>query len=236
MTTNGMSAAVAPLLNKLSDVTFTKCSSSAAMVTSAVSASGAGAGSAASGVGGAAGSASISEQITTQIRKRPREQIHKQRDWPEKRAKTGSSAADWPSSSTTSMAKIEDRDPEALAKKILEQGRSLEKSSHHRTSAATLTISPTKGTNHKSSFPPHHLGAPGVEVRKIEPPSSSPPPTSAASSFNRHPAKPGGVHIQPPPPVTSAAPAHPTSRSAGLTVDLPKFDISMSMGAATTSS
>ena len=35
MTTNGMSAAVAPLLNKLSDVTFTKCSSSASMVTSA---------------------------------------------------------------------------------------------------------------------------------------------------------------------------------------------------------
>ena len=240
MTTNGMSTVVAPLLNKLSDVTFTKCSSSAAMVTSAVSGAGAGAvGASAAGAGGA-GPSSISEQITTQIRKRPREQIHKQRDWPEKRAKTGS-AADWPSSSSsTSMAKIEENNPEALAKKILEQGRSLEKSSHHRTSAATLTISPTKGSNHKSSFPPHHLGAPGVEVRKIEPPSSSPPPPAAAasSSFNRHPAKPGGVHIQPtpPPPATATAPSHPTSRSAGLVVDLPKIDISMSMGAATTSS
>ena len=233
-TTNGMgmSSAVAPLLNKLSDVTFTKCSSSAAMVTSAVSGAG-GANAPGTGAVGAAGSSSISEQITTQIRKRPREQIHKQRDWPEKRAKTGS-AADWPSSSTISMAKIEENNPEALAKKILEQGRSLEKSSHHRTSAATLTISPTKGSNHKSSFPPHHLGAPGVEVRKIEPPSSSPPPpVSSASSFHRHPAKHGGgVHIQPPPP---NAPAHPTSRSAGLVVDLPKIDISMSMGAATTS-
>ena len=220
--TNGMSA-VAPLLNKLSDVTFTKCSSSAAMVTSAVSGAGAGGATAAGAGASAAGSCSISEQITTQIRKRPREQIHKQRDWPEKRAKTGS-AGDWPS--TTSMAKIEENNPEALAKKILEQGRSLEKSSHHRTSAATLTISPTKSSNHKSSFPPHHLGAPGVEVRKIEPPSSSPPPSSS-SPFNRHTSKPGdGVHIQPP---------HPTSRSAGLVVDLPKIDISMSMGVATTS-
>jgi len=53
--TNGMSA-VAPLLNKLSDVTFTKCSSSAAMVTSAVSGAGAGGATAAGAGASAAGS------------------------------------------------------------------------------------------------------------------------------------------------------------------------------------
>ena len=234
-TANGMSS-VAPLLNKLSDVTFTKCSSSAAMVTSAVSGTGgATAGVAAPpGVGsGGPSTSSISEQITTQIRKRPREQIHKQRDWPEKRAKTAAAASgDWSSAAATSMAKIEENNPEALAKKILEQGRSLEMSSHHRTSAATLTISPTKGSNQKSSFPPHHLGAPGVEVRKIEPPGSSSPPPPPP--FSRVIAKTsGGVHIQ---PSSQGPPIHPTSRSAGLVVDLPKIDISMSMGAATSTS
>ena len=101
-------------------------------------------------------------EITTQIRKRPREQAAKQRDWPEKRSKTGGTTVldCWPSSTTASdgpVAKIEEKNPEMLAKKIIEQGRSLER----RTSAATI-LSPTK--NHHSSS--------SVEVRKLD---SSPP-------------------------------------------------------------
>ncbi len=232
----GVSATVAPLLNKLSDVTFTKCSSTAAVLTSASP-------SASSAAAAAAAAAVTSEQITTQIRKRPREHVHKQRDWPEKRAKTAG-AGDW---HATTMAKIEEKNPEVLAKKILEQGRTLEKSHlhhhnhhHHRTAAATLTISPTKSSSqqqqhyHNSGFPPHHsghLGAPGVEVRKIEAPMLSPPPPSQhqhQQHYNRSPpGKPGA--ILPPGDLPPGAGRPPI-------VDLPKMDLSMSIAAAPSSS
>ena len=71
---------VSPLLNKLADVTLTKC-----------------------------------EQLpsSTQIRKRP--VVAKQKDWPEKKIKD-------------EMGKIDEKNPEVLAKKIIAQGRNLEKS------------------------------------------------------------------------------------------------------------
>merc|ERR1719216_582045 len=79
---------VSPLLNKLADVTLTKC-----------------------------------EQLpsSTQIRKRP--VIAKQRDWPEKKIIKDENN---PSGSIISeVAKIEEKNPEMLAKKIIAQGRSL---------------------------------------------------------------------------------------------------------------
>ena len=64
-------AKVAPLLNKLSDVTFTKCS------------------------GDGNNARSSGELITTQVvRKRSRDSAGKQRDWPEKRSKISSNKGD----------------------------------------------------------------------------------------------------------------------------------------------
>ena len=90
---------VSPLLNKLADVTLTKC-----------------------------------EQLptSTQIRKRP--VIAKQRDWPEKKIIKDENI---PSSGTiiSEVAKIEEKNPEMLAKKIIAQGRSLESKSKDRTTS-----------------------------------------------------------------------------------------------------
>eukprot|EP00095_Tigriopus_kingsejongensis_P006310 maker-scaffold61_size441589-snap-gene-3.32 protein:Tk06310 transcript:maker-scaffold61_size441589-snap-gene-3.32-mRNA-1 annotation:"histone h3" len=170
---------VAPLLNKLSDVTFTKCGS---------------------------------EQVSTQIRKRPREQTHKQRDWPEKRCKAGghaSGVSSGPPSPSGVVAKIEEKNPDMLARKIIDEGRTLER----RTSAATLTISPTKSRSYRDSFPPHHpvggplpVGAgPGVEIRKLE--TISPP-------YHR---APQGAPMQRPNSI----------------VDLPKIDLAASLANST---
>ena len=112
---------VSPLLNKLADVTLTKC-----------------------------------EQLpsSTQIRKRP--VIAKQRDWPEKKIiKDEIISVPPPTSSSqafsTEVAKIEEKNPEMLAKKIIAQGRSLEKSKitsdegrhHHNSSGSTAAVQAT---------------------------------------------------------------------------------------------
>lgn len=151
---------VAPLLNKLSDVTFTKCPSDS------------------------------SAGVELMVRKRPRESGHKQRDWPEKKTKYGKGV---------------EESPEALAKRIMEEGRNLER----KTSAATLIISPTK-----SSTQQHHGQ---VEVRKIE--ALTPPPPRVT------PPKASSV------PSVAAAVAAINARSSG-TVDLPKIDLAASMQAS----
>ena len=92
------------ILNKLADVTLTKCEQPPTATT----------------------------QILTQIRKRP--VIAKQRDWPEKKIIKDENI---PSSGTiiSEVAKIEEKNPEMLAKKIIAQGRSLESKSKDRTTS-----------------------------------------------------------------------------------------------------
>ena len=175
---------VAPLLNKLSDVTFTKCPNNAN--TTAI---GSGA------------------EITTQIRKRPRESNQKQRDWPEKRCRLD--------------------DPEMASRKIIEDSPMSTDPGiiHHqrKTSAATLTISPTKQQHHERSV--SHPSTP-VEVRKIEP--ISPP-------YQHH----GPNRVSPPkassvPSVAAAVAALNSGRSSS-NVDLPKIDLTASMRANSSS-
>ena len=91
---------VSPLLNKLADVTLTKC-----------------------------------EQLpsSTQIRKRP--VIAKQRDWPEKKIIKDENIPSSGTIITSEVAKIEEKNPEMLAKKIIAQGRSLESKSKDRTTS-----------------------------------------------------------------------------------------------------
>lgn len=115
---------VSPLLNKLADVTLTKCS----------------------------------ENLPSSIRKRP--VISKQRDWPEKKI-----IKDEPG---TEIAKIEERNPEVLAKKILAQGRNLENKAK--------ILSPRKSS---SENPP-----PAVEVRRIPENKMEYPKYDIGSSLN----------------------------------------------------
>ncbi|TRY75673.1 hypothetical protein TCAL_11608 [Tigriopus californicus] len=182
---------VAPLLNKLSDVTFTKC-------------------------GG--------EQVSAQIRKRPQ----KQRDWPEKRSKLSAAASPPPSSptawvptSSSIVAKIEEKSPEMLARKIIDEGRTLEKQPAHQrpSSAATLTISPTKANRsfHRDTFPPHHsVGASGA--------------SGTTGARSHHP--PGMVEVRKIEPMSP--PSYPTM-AVGSAVDLPKIDLAASMAASSAS-
>ena len=110
--------------------------------------------------------------LSTQISKRPRDQINRQKDWPEKRHKPFSSQpsnagsakdlsptkqGSWTHPEAT---KIEEKNPEILAKKIIEQGRSLEKSK----SSETLSILSSKNINSAC----HVTQTGGVEVRKVE--------------------------------------------------------------------
>lgn len=187
-----------PMLNKLSDVTFTKCG----------------------------------EQVTTQIRKRSKEMAAKQRDWPEKRRRI--SSTEWKDPGRVSpQVKIEEKNPELLARKIIEQGRNLER----KTSAATLTISPTKG----HGLPPHQNYTSPAEIRKID---SVSPSYSAARRVSLTsppgsmlpPSNPfGGRPQQLPPtrslPMSSASPIV-TSSSSSLSVALPKVDLSATMQAS----
>merc|ERR1719414_2456143 len=117
---------VSPLLNKLADVTLTKC-----------------------------------EQLpsSTQIRKRP--VVAKQKDWPEKKIRP----EEW-----QEMTKIEEKNPEMLAKKILAAGRTMENST-----SKSLLLSP------RSKDPLVQRGSVEVEVRRIElqQPQAHPPPPPA---------------------------------------------------------
>lgn len=105
---------VSPLLNKLADVTLTKC-----------------------------------EQLpsSTQIRKRP--VVAKQKDWPEKKIKDENNM----------VGKIDEKNPEVLAKKIIAQGRNLEKSK-----SSAMLLSP------RSKDPMVARSSVEVEVRRIEQP------------------------------------------------------------------
>lgn len=110
--------------------------------------------------------------LSTQIRKRPRDQINRQKDWPEKRHKAfppqannvGSVKESSPSKQSNwthpEVTKIEEKNPEILAKKIIEQGRSLEKS---KSNEALAILSPKHINN-----PCHITHTGGVEVRKVE--------------------------------------------------------------------
>ena len=110
--------------------------------------------------------------LSTQISKRPRDQVNRQKDWPEKRHKPFSSqpsnAGSAKDTSPTKqgnwthpeVTKIEEKNPEILAKKIIEQGRSLEKSK----SSETLAILSPKNINNAC----HVTQTGGVEVRKVE--------------------------------------------------------------------
>ena len=111
---------VSPLLNKLADVTLTKC-----------------------------------EQLptSTQIRKRP--VVAKQRDWPEKKIRP----EEW-----QEMTKIEEKNPEMLAKKILAAGRNIE---NNPPATSKMLLSP------RSKDPlivpqQQSRGSVEVEVRRIE--------------------------------------------------------------------
>ena len=128
---------VSPLLNKLADVTLTKC-----------------------------------EQLpsSTQIRKRP--VVSKQKDWPEKKIKETDSF---------DIAKIDEKNPEVLAKKIIAQGRNLEKSK-----GSAMLLSP------RSKDPLLPRSSVEVEVRRIEQPPAPPP-----------------QQPQQPPPPSAAPPAGP---------------------------
>ena len=115
--------------------------------------------------------------LSTQIRKRPRDQTNRQKDWPEKRHKTFSSPTNTTSSikdaspnkagnfakslSHHDITKIEENNPEMLAKKIIEQGRSLEKSK----STEALSVLSPKSINNVCNITPQSSG---VEVRKVE--------------------------------------------------------------------
>ncbi len=160
------------LLNKLSsDVTLTKCPAAEGIARG-------GGGHQVLGGGG--------ELITTQlVRKRHRESgSSKQRDWPEKRTKTSSGMCvatkddgrdnmhlcyhltDWPSSSTAVPSNSSS----------LKSDGDLRSSPVRKTSAATLTISPTKSSGHLvSPHHPTHYGMSPVEVKKIEIEPVSPP-------------------------------------------------------------
>merc|ERR1712223_1131333 len=124
---------VSPLLNKLADVTLTKC-----------------------------------EQLptSTQIKKRP--VIAKQRDWPEKKIIKDENIPSSGTIITSEVAKIEEKNPEMLAKKIIAQGRSLESKSKDRTTSATTMLSPRKQEVITPQPPPRTSGTVEVEVRRIE--------------------------------------------------------------------
>lgn len=126
--------------------------------------------------------------MSTQIRKRPRDQTNRQKDWPEKRHKAFSSPntsgtikdtsptkqGNW---SHSEVNKIEEKNPEILAKKIMEQGRCLEKS---KSSEALSVLSPRSVNNVTHGIAPSG----GVEVRKLE---------TADSHFNRSNRSPSSI-------------------------------------------
>ena len=132
------------ILNKLADVTLTKCEQPPTATT----------------------------QILTQIRKRP--VIAKQRDWPEKKIIKDEILAVGSQIIPTEVAKIEEKNPEMLAKKIIAQGRSLEKSKvdHHRTSSGSSATAATLLSPRKQEVitpqPQRSSGTVEVEVRRIE--------------------------------------------------------------------
>ena len=154
---------VTPLLNKLSDVTLTKCPS---------------------------------DQLpsSTQIRKRPRD---KQKDWPEKRHKPVVAGKEWPE------IKTEEKSPDALAKKIIEQGRSQEKSKIGSLSIAPSPVEVRKLETRPMTAPVHHQPPP------------PPPPRAAAPTLPL-----------PPPQPTMQPPAPPTSGG------LPKIDLAAALSNA----
>jgi len=192
---------VAPLLNRLSDVTFTKCGPGGERVNSNST-------SHALLVGGGA------ELITTQVvRKRNRVGEtggQKQRDWPEKRTKLSN---DWPSK----PASAEEHSPD---KRIIEQSvgaggmpspsRLME--AERRTTAATLTVSPSKA-NSNIYPPPQQQQLTAVEVRKVE---------AESLPFGKR--------------SSTVADARPLPSSSGLAADLPRVDLSASLQAASSSS
>ena len=74
---------------------------------------------------------------STQIRKRP--VVAKQKDWPEKKIKD-------------EMGKIDEKNPEVLAKKIIAQGRNLEKSK-----SSAMLLSPRSKVCSMFSYKFQHL-------------------------------------------------------------------------------
>lgn len=183
---------VSPLLNKLADVTLTRC-----------------------------------EQLpsSTQIRKRP--VVTKQRDWPEKKIikdempPAASAVANW----SPEMAKIEERNPEMLAKKIIAQGRSLESKSKilsprsSKDSQAPVVCAPTSSSAPMPSAPPPSAPLPAVEVRRIESNNKHDyPRLDLSSTLNNVQSQRDNGGNEP-----LVLPAHPRSRSSDQTEDIPTY-------------
>ena len=186
--------------------------------------------------------------LSTQIRKRPRDHTNKQRDWPEKRHKTipltnnivplkdssPTKAGNW---SQTEL-KIEEKNPEALAKKIIEQGRNLEKS---KSTDAIGILSPRSINNVCHATP--KTGA--VEVRKVETidnhynksnkQSHNIQQSSIINATSLH-RKSQNSHIQghnrDPSAGCNLSLATEKSPTGSMLVDLPKVDLKLSMNNA----
>ncbi len=180
---------VTPLLNKLADVTLTKCAAESQL------------------------------PRETKISKLPKEYPIK-RDWPlpEKRSSKATPAGlppgakeivasvsdNWSAMAADGMAKIEEKNPELLAKKIIAEGRSLESKSKSSMSPTKAASSATSGIIVHNRNMMRRPGGLEVEVRRVE----QPPPPHPGYYAKHHPGAHGAIP-PPPPGLGPAGPPHP---------------------------